>query len=88
MHGDQYYTSFPEFFSEFQKSQKRLDLLEISKDRHSHCGAAEMNPTSNDVVVVGSSLASSLSGSSVAVSCGEGRRHSSDSLLLWLWLWL
>ena len=30
-------------------------------------------------------LAQWIKGSGVSVSCGEGRRHGSDPVLLWLW---
>ena len=38
--------------------------------QRSHHGSVEMNPTRNH---------------EVAVSCGVGRRHGLDSVLLWLW---
>ena len=52
----------------------------------SHCGAVETNPTSiheDSGSIPG--LDQWVGGSSVAMSCGEGHRHSSDLVLLWLW---
>ena len=52
----------------------------------SHSGAVETNPTRNHEVV-GSipGLDQWVKGSSVAVSCGVGRRCGLDPMLLWLW---
>ena len=49
----------------------------------SHCGAAEGNPTRYHEVA--GSIPGLAQGSGVAVSCGVGRRHGSDLMLLWLW---
>ena len=53
----------------------------------SHCGSAVTNPTSNHEEDAGSipGLPQCVKGSGVAVSCGVGRRRSSDPVLLWLW---
>ena len=49
-------------------------------------GTGEVNPT-KDQEVAGSipGLVQWVKHPGVAVSCGVGRRHSSDSQLLWLW---
>ena len=60
---------------------------DIENCRSSHCGAAEINLTRNR------EFAGSIRGlsqwvkygSSIAVSCGVGRRRGSDLASLWLW---
>ena len=50
------------------------------------CGAAKTNLTRNlEVAGLIPELASVGQGSSTAMSCGVGHRHSSDPMLLWLW---
>ena len=47
-----------------------------------------MNLTSiHEDLVSNSGLVPVGRGCGIAMSCGVGRRHSSDPELLWLWLW-
>ena len=65
-------------------SQDYYLLKKIS--RSSHCGTVEMSPAGNhEVVGLSPGLAQWVKGSSVAVSCGVGRRLGLDLALLWLW---
>ena len=52
----------------------------------SYCGTAKMNPTSihEDAGLI-PDLAQWVGGSGIAMSCGVGRRGSSDPTLLGLW---
>ena len=52
----------------------------------SHCGAAQRNPNSIHEGLNSKPRPGSVGrGSSIAMSCGIGRRCSSDPKLLWLW---
>ena len=60
--------------------------LKWSWEGSSHCGSAVTNPTSihEDAGLI-PGLAQWVKGSGIAVSCGIGRRHGMDPVLLWLW---
>ena len=54
--------------------------------RSSRLGAEEMNPTRNHEVADSiSDFAQWVGESSIAMSCGVGRRRGLDLVLLWLW---
>ena len=60
-------------------------FIKITSNKSSHRGSAETNLTRNrEVAGLIPSLAQWVKDLAVAVSCGVGRRHSSD-LMLWLW---
>ena len=51
----------------------------------SHCGLAEMNPSTHEDTGLIPGLAQWLKGSSIAVRCDAGPRRGLDLALLWLW---
>ena len=62
-----------------------IDTLIKIQLRSSCCGAKETNPTGLHGCRFDPWPLSVAQGSSIPMSCGVGRRHDSDPVLLWLW---
>ena len=62
-----------------------VPLTVTLRDGSDHCGVVETNPTRIHECRFDPWPCSMGEGSSIAISCGIGRRHGSDPKLLWLW---